>query len=126
MEAVLSESQKVISQILANVPQHHHRPHRKKFQRISPQTSLATLRDFYRIATGDQSPSLTTAEEELDERLHEALEMEDPDLMVDLGEMNKGDSDKFAVFWDKMRHLQCTKVGMVRSHTRQKQSQSEI
>ena len=46
--------------------------------------------------------SLTTAEEELDERLREALEMEDQDLMVDLRELNKGHSDMFAVFWEKM------------------------
>ena len=47
--------------------------------------------------------SLTTAEEELDERLREALQMEDPDLMVDLCELNKGHSDKFALLWEKMK-----------------------
>ena len=29
--------------------------------------------------------------------------MEDPDLIVDLCELNKGHSNKFAVFWEKMR-----------------------
>lgn len=29
--------------------------------------------------------------------------MEDPDLMVDLRELNRGHSDKFAVFWEKMK-----------------------
>ena len=105
LEASLSETQKVISHIQANVPLYHHRALKKKliskFGKISPKTSLATLREFYRVATGGQSASLTTAEEELDERLHEALEMEDPDLMVDLRELNKGCSDKFAVFWEK-------------------------
>ncbi len=71
LEASLSENHKVISQIQANVPHYHHRALRKKliskFGRISPKTSVATLRDFYRVATGDQSASLTTAEEELDE-----------------------------------------------------------
>ena len=61
------------------------------------------LGEFYRAATGDQSASLTTAEEELDERLRKFLEMEDPDLIVDLRELNKGHSNKFAVFWEKMR-----------------------
>lgn len=41
--------------------------------------------------------------EELNERLCEALEMEDPDLMVDLRELNKGRIDKFTVFWEKMK-----------------------
>ena len=107
LEASLSENQKVISQIQAIVPIYHHQALRKKliskFGRISPKTSLATLREFYRVATGDQSGSLTTVEEELDERLREALEMEDPDLMVDLCELNKGHSAKFTVFWEKMK-----------------------
>ena len=106
LEASLCENQKLISQIQADVPQYHHRALKKKliskFGRISPKTSLATLREFYRVATGDRSASLTTAEEELDERLREALEMEDQDLMVDLRELNKGHRDKFALFWEKM------------------------
>ena len=87
---------------------------------------MATLRKFYRLATGDQSASLTTAEEELDERLREALEMEDPDLMVDLHELNKGHSDKFAVFWEKMKmYLNELNDGTVKLHTWQKRSQPE-
>ena len=103
-EASLRENQKVISQIQADIPQYHNRALRKKliseFGGIFLRTTLATLREFYRVATGDQSASLTTAQEELDERLREALEVEDPDLMVDLRELNKGHSDKFAVFWE--------------------------
>ena len=107
LEAALSENPKVISQIQSDVPVYHRRELRKKliakFGRISPKTNVATLREFYRAATGDQSASLTTAEEELNERLREALEMEDPDLIVNLRELNKGHSNKFAVFWEKMR-----------------------
>ena len=105
MEAALSENQKVISQIQADVPAYHHRALRKKliskFGRLSHKTSLANLREFYRVATGDQTASLTTAEEEIDARLREALEMKDPDLILDLRGQNKGHSDKFAVFWEK-------------------------
>jgi len=54
--------------------------------------------------------------------LREALEMEDPDLIIDLHGQNKGYSDKFAVFWEKevcisTSHLLCMSIGMVRSHT---------
>lgn len=45
------------------------------------------------MAGGDQSASLTTAESEIDERLREALEMEDPELIVDLRKENKGQSN---------------------------------
>ena len=71
LEAALSENQKVISQIQSDVPVYHCRELRKKliakFGQISPKTNVATLREFYRAATGDQSASLTTTEEELDE-----------------------------------------------------------
>ena len=107
MEAALSENQKVISQIQADVPVYHHRAPRKKliskFGRLSHKTSLANLREFYQVATGDQTASLTTAEKEIDARLREALEMEDPDLIIDMRGQNKGHSDRFAVLWEKMR-----------------------
>lgn len=62
-------SVKVIPQIQANVLIYHHPALRKKliskFRRISFKTSLATLREFYWVATGDQSASLTTQRESL-------------------------------------------------------------
>ena len=61
-----------------------------------------TLREFYHAATGDQSVSLTTNESEIDERLREALEMEDTDIVIDLREVSKGHSSKFSMFWEKM------------------------
>ena len=73
------------------------------FGRISPKTNLAAFHEFYCAATGDKSSSLTTAESEIDQRLREALEMEDPNVIVDLRELNRGHSSKFAGFWDKMK-----------------------
>ena len=35
--------------------------------------------------------------------MSEALEMEDPDLIVDLCAQSKGQGNKFAVFWKKMK-----------------------
>ena len=62
-------SVKVIPQIQANVLIYHHPALRKKliskFRRISLKTSLATLREFYWVATGDQSASLTTQRKSL-------------------------------------------------------------
>ena len=88
MEAALHENQKIITQIQNDVPIYHRRAFRRQlisaFGRISPKTNLATFREFYCAAIGDKSSSLTTAESEIDQRLHEALEMEDPDVIVDL------------------------------------------
>lgn len=71
---------RVISQIQADVPAyHHHWALRKKliskFGRLSYKTSLANLREFYHVATDDQTASLTTAKEEINVSLREALEM---------------------------------------------------
>ena len=104
LEASLHENQKIIDKIKADVPTYHNRALRKhlisQFGRISQQSNLAILREFYRQATGDQSASLTTAEKELDEHLREALEMEDTDIIVDLRENNGSQSDEYKVFWE--------------------------
>ena len=70
---------------------------------ISRSSNFSLLQEFYRQATGDQSASLTTSEKELDERLHEALKIEDPDLLIDLRENNGRKGDKYASFWEKMK-----------------------
>ena len=107
LEAALVENQKVISQIQSSVPVYHHRALRNKliskFGRISSRTCLADLREFCRVATGDCSAGVTTAQGKIDNRLHEALEMEDPDFVVDLRELNTSHSNRFSTFWEKMR-----------------------
>ena len=65
-------------------------------------SNLSLLKECYRQATGDQSASVTTTESELDVRLSEALEMEDPDLLIDLRENIGHKGNKFASFWEKM------------------------
>ena len=105
LEASLHENQKIIDKIKSDAPTYYHNRALRKhlisqFGRISKSSNLATLREFYRQATGDQSASLTTAEEELDARLREALEMEDADVIVDLRENNGSQSDKYKVFWE--------------------------
>ena len=107
LEAALVENQKVISQIQSSVPVYYRRALRNKliskFGRISSRTCLADLREFYRVATGDCSAGVTTTQGEIDNRLREALEMEDPDFVVDLRELNTSHSNRFSTFWEKMR-----------------------
>lgn len=97
-------NQKLITEIQENVPVYHNHVFRKtlisQFGRISHSSNHALLREFYHQATGDKSTSLTTTEKEMDERLREALEMEDPDVIVDLRENNGRKSDKYKVFWE--------------------------
>ena len=61
--------------------------------------------DIYRQATGYQSASATTTEKETDARLWEALQMEDPDLLIHLRGNNGRKGNKFASFWEKNEDL---------------------
>ena len=92
LEVALFESQKIVSSIQASAPVYHSRALRKhmisQFGKLSHSSNLALLREFYRQATDDHSASLTTTEAEMDARLREVLEMEDPDLIIDLRENN--------------------------------------
>ena len=61
---------------------------------------------------GDSSASVNTHEEEIDERLKEALLMEDPEILVDLRHLNLNESDGFSIFWKQCESLlqECTAV----------------
>ena len=61
---------------------------------------------------GDSSASSNTHEEEVDKRLKEAILMEDPDIIVDLREVNSNGSDKYGVFWGQCESFlqDCTAV----------------
>ena len=51
--------------------------------------------------TGDCSGARSTSEEEMDNRVTEALAMQDPDVIVDLRHLNSNESDRFTAFWEK-------------------------
>ncbi len=59
------------------------------------------LRSIYQELTGDASGSRTYDEELVDQRLKEALDSEDFDIIVDLRELNEGRTAKYDEFWDK-------------------------
>lgn len=107
MEAAMQENHLLIAKVQADAPAYHHRYLRKqlisKFGLISRSSNLSLLREFYRQATGDQSASLTTTEKEMDARLREALEMEDPELLIDLRGNNGCKGNRFESFWEKMK-----------------------
>ena len=79
---------------------------------ISPKSKPYILRSIYHSLTGDQSAARTTAEEEMDQRVSEALMMEDPEIIMDLRQLNTNGKDSFGVFWDKCSEYlsACTSV----------------
>ena len=75
-------------------------------------TSPYLLRDIYKELSGDASAARTTDESEVDKRLHEALENEDLDIIVDLREGRAEGQTKYDVFWRKCEEFlqECTAV----------------
>ena len=100
---VFESSQSVIESVESCIPQYHTRAMRKemynKFGRISPQTKPLALRWFYKEVTNDQSSAATTDEAEVDRRVQLTIDMEDPDVVVDLQEHNMGRVARFDASW---------------------------
>ena len=74
---------------------------------------VLSVGDMLNVFTiGDSSASSNTHEEEIDERLQQALSMEDPDILVDLCHLNNNESDRYEVFWKQCEAFlqKCTSV----------------
>ncbi len=106
----------LVDEIKAEIPVYHTRYMKQEFYnmygRLTPTTKPYILRSIYHSLTGDNSAARTVAEEEMDERMAEALAMEDPEIVVDLRELNKNGSDRYSFFWDKCNQYltSCTSV----------------
>ena len=103
--AVFERSQPVIESVKLVIPQYHTRAMRaalfEKFGRVSPCTKPSALRYFYRELTGDQCSTSTTEQAEVDKRIKQIIDMEDPSILPDLRALNTGHSSKFNVFWEE-------------------------
>ena len=63
----------------------------------------AYLREMYKRLTGDASASRTSDEAKVDERVRLVLDSEDSSIVVDLRELNKGQPEKYSLFWDECK-----------------------
>ena len=66
---------------------------------VSSTVKPAVLRYIYHDMTGDSSSSDTSSQEEIDFRVKQAIEMEDPEIVTDLRQLNSGAKEKYDVFW---------------------------
>ena len=73
----------------------------KKFGFISPQIKPLALRWFYKEVSNDHPAAATTDQAEVDKRAQLAIDMEDPDIVIDLREHNMGRAAQFDTFWDE-------------------------
>ena len=103
--AAFEQSIATIERVKQLLPSFHTRAMRRamfeKFGRFSHSVKPAMLRYFYCDLTGDSSASETTAEGEVDRRVLQFLEMEDPDILLDLRAVNSGQKSKYDLFWDE-------------------------
>lgn len=70
----------------------------------------AVLRQMYRDLTGDSSAPVNLTEQQVDERLREALDLEDPDMIWDLRVKNAGRPEQFSAFLAECQKYNTSKV----------------
>ena len=75
----------------------------KRFGSIAKGTKPHHLGAKFNDLTNSAAPNLST--KLLDMRLKMALDMEDPDIIVDLRELNENNNNKYLVFWDAMQRF---------------------
>ncbi|XP_019856375.1 PREDICTED: uncharacterized protein LOC109584906 [Amphimedon queenslandica] len=91
--AVRSEkSQPAIEEAKRDVSIYHTRAMRRavfqKFGLVSSSVKPMILQYFYQDLTGDQSASATTEQSYIDKRIREIMDIEDSDVVLDLGSEN--------------------------------------
>ena len=105
LDIALSSSQGVIEAIKQSLPVYHTRAMRseflQKFGRITNAVKPAVLRYFYKDLTGDASGSETLGQDEVDSRVKQAIEMEDPAIVMDLRHLNTGRRAQYDIFWEE-------------------------
>jgi hypothetical protein len=74
----------------------------------SSQLFFVTSTKIY-LETVQVSESLD--QEEIDERVKQAIEMEDPDVVIDLRRLNSGSKTRYDTFWDECKKFLEEEVG---------------
>ena len=103
---LLACSTSVIVQVQEQIPHFHTQAMRSRFIQVFGLVTgakPAILRDMYRQLIGDSSSAHDKGEVQIDERIRSSIDMEDPDVIIDLHALNQGHSWRYDVFWDICR-----------------------
>lgn len=76
---------------------------------------------FHFTCTGDASAASQLSEEEVNERVQMYVDMEDPDIVVDLREHNSGHKSKYDIFWNEVDKFLQENVGLAVEERRHSQ-----
>ena len=100
---VLNKSMKIHDELKKNCPVYHSRAMQREFVHVFGKlthSKPAFLREAYHRLTGDCSASSNLTEDEVDERIAQLIDSEDPDLVWDLRSNNEGRPETYGVFLD--------------------------
>lgn len=101
-----SQSQQAIDIVKEQIPIFHTRAMRQslmqKYGRVAPNIKPAILRSLYQDVTGDSSAAVNVHEAEIDESVRLLLDMEDPDVVIDLRVLNTERKSQYDIFWDNL------------------------
>ena len=103
---VLNKSGKLTDELKKQIPVCHTRAMRRDFINcfgMVCNTKNPVLREMYRRLTGDSSSATNTKEANVDQRLKEALDLEDPDIVYDLRVLNSGRPTQYDQFLNECK-----------------------
>ena len=94
------------------MPQFHSCAMQQSFSRLFGRVTNVQptyLQEMYRQLTGDASAASTESEKEVDERVRQARDLEDADVVVDLRHHNNGHPSNYEPFWEACeRYIEST------------------
>ena len=96
------KSQEIVSLIQQNINQYHSREMRRQFSQhfgLVLKTKPAVMMELYQFLTGDVST--TTVEENVRQKLQFMLDSQDPEVVYDLRDINRGITNNFG---PKLQH----------------------
>lgn len=88
------------------LPSYHTRAMRRSFIRKASLICNLKAKDarfIYKQLSGDSAEAETADQKEIDARVYQAFEMEDPDIITDLRCHNKGQPSKYDAFFEKAK-----------------------
>lgn len=97
----LDRSMKVRDELRKSCPVYHSRAMKREFVQLFGKlthSKPAILREVYHHLTGDCSASSNLTEDEIDRRIAQLVDSEDPDLVLDLRSNNQGRPETYQVF----------------------------
>ena len=102
VDEIQSQNAAVIQTLDADMPKFHSHVMQQNFIILfgrMANVKLAYLREIYHELTGYSSAASSEMECPVNKHVRQVLELEDPDVIVDLRRRNKGHLSKYTEFW---------------------------